>query len=180
MRQSELPRTGKLPKSGNGRPRNYRGFIGIIALSLSALLMLIFAIYMHKHWAERNLLDPDIIYRNPARELGLLRVAQWFFDKLGLCCWALGVLLMIYGWNRIGGNRVFRFKRYFFRILLIIFYGNLLTGFLLPRYRFPYSGALGKVMASWCMETLGVWLTMLLVLLVLPYGAFKLWKQGII
>lgn len=176
MKQTDILRTKKLRKS-----KNLRRYIGIIALILAAVLAFAFVSYMHKCWLRYKLIDPQILYKNPERETDfLLHLAQEFFDKLGISCWAFCAFLVIYGVNRAMGNRGFRFKRYFFRILLVILYGNLLTGFMMPRYRFPYSGALGKIMASWCMENLGVWLTLLLVFLVLPFSVVKLWKQGII
>lgn len=161
--------------------RKYRHYIGIVALILSVILLVAFVKYMQKYWGDYKVVESEILYKNPERESQwLLSLAQLFFDKLGLSSWFCCGLLIIYGLNRIIGTRVFRFKRYFLRILLLILYGNLLTGFLLPRYRFPYSGALGKTMAVWCMDTLGIWLTMLLVFFILPYSAFKLWKQGFI
>lgn len=176
MRKLDFLQTQRIRKA-----QNYRYYIGIVTMIFSIILMVAFVKYMHKHWSDYKLIDPNILYLNPKREQQwLLSLAQFFFDKLGLSSWFLCGLLIVYSLNRIIGGRVFRFKRYFFRILLLIFYSNLLTGFLMPRYRFPYSGALGKVIAVWCMGVLGLWLTMLLVFLVLPYLIFKLWRQGII
>lgn len=153
---------------------------GVIIIGIALILCASFVIYVWEHLDLYNQMHKRMCFHISYKEEHyLLAIAHFFFDKIGMASFLLCYNLFAYGRYCLKKRKKIKaLRRLSLLFLFWTIYSNMVLGFILPRYVFPYSGYIGKKIAHVLVkDSIGFIPTFLLIFLLIPLLSYFLWTR---